>query len=333
MNRFTWIISFLFAVMFVGTFPTTAKAQSPDTAVVSSESNPQATQAADQSTDKLWHQAPKGLVSSESTESLEGPLDVAVDLTATYYAYHRLQEPSGRQGFHDQVVLSASGGLDFILNSEGTKGGGNPYRLGIWAAFEDADGDYNPNVGLLDYTRTGGMGYLDIRSSEPINGALSYHLRVGSGAAYVEWGKFSGVMWWSSLQAEVGYRLGQAGNFAIGPFAGFEGSAAIGEHSSALLDGNALVGIRAAGPWVRIQLSIVGVGKRWDANSVTGSYLKLQQERLGLGAQLKVWLGEALNFSLAYTRGKSRFTVNRAQGDVTDKAEDDEFTFGLGIIF
>ncbi|MGE3279155.1 MAG: hypothetical protein AB7J40_05250 [Candidatus Altimarinota bacterium] len=317
--RITWIVTMVFAVILLGVVPGTAFAQESSSATVSSETEVK----------QMWHKAPKGLVSTKGTQELEGPIDGKIELKYSFETFKNLERPNGRSGYADRQIYTGEGELSFVLNPDGAKSGGNPYRLGVSGLFEEAQGRYSHGIDLFNYTRTGGQAFLDIRSSEAISGALSYHLRIGAGAIYLEHGKISSVQGYFSLNAEIGYRLGS--NWGL--IAGFESDLQLGEHSSAWLDGELSAGIQVVTENVTLDFRGLLSAYDRDSNTVTGNFQKVEHERLHPGVQAKLLLFGSISVYARYTWGRDRFKIDTPTRSFSDDSYGESFEGGIALYF
>jgi len=340
MIRFACLTLAMVVGMF-GVFPDAAIAQPPPDA-----GNNQGAVApvTSQSSAELWHQAPKGLSAWEGApEWMKGDVDGHISLQWGVQTFRGLEGLDGTERNYDRSVFRGEGELSFVLNPDGVKTGGNPYRLGLEGEYEyasDNDGRARRSfegIDLLDYFTSGGRAFLDIRSSNFHNKDWSYHLRVGSGASYVHWGKFYGVMWDSHVALEGGLRVGKAGGLAIGPIAGVDGRLMVGEHNSNWMLGEATLGIQGVSQSFTFRADFLTTAGDRDCNTVTGNYGKVEEEWVHMGARLTLIFGQSLEFGVEWSHSLlHRFKVDvpgRSYSSDLRNEGNDVFSFHMALRF
>jgi hypothetical protein len=278
----------------------------------------------------LWHQRPTGLTATEKTpETMEGPLDVYVELKYAYDAYKNLKAINGDKGHHSRQTYTANGHVELLMNPEAAAAGANSYRIGIRSWFEKANGHYPNNIDLLAYTQTGGQITLRVGSSDYHNGRLYYDVMYGVGAVYKEHGDISAAQLSTSLHADIGYRVG----LNWGPVMGFKGDLQLGEHSSAWFDGELSAGVRIVAEDIALDVRGLLVARDRDSNTTTGNFTKVEQETLHTGIQVGVVLWERLSASFRHTWGRDRFKVDVPAGGDSDDTYGQSFELSIGLYF
>jgi len=306
--------------------PNAVYAQDPD-APGSGQAAPQAAQ--EEILLKRWHQAPRGLVSTPGTEAFEGPFDLAANVSLSYESFNNLQRPSGRSKHASRWIYEAEGEASLVVNQEGVKTGGNTYRIGLYAIYQKATGRYASGVDLLNFDRMGGGVSASVRSSEALNGPLSYYARIVAGAVYKEHGDISNVQGHLALDAEIGYRLAPT----WGLVAGFNGDMDIGDRGSYWLDGELSAGVRVVTENVTLDFRGILVAYDRDSNTLTGNFLKVEHERLHPGVRASVLLWGAVSAFVEYTWGRDRIEIDQPNGDFSDDSYGQTFRGGLGVVF